>query len=51
MATPTYLEPLLMKYEENRDPTRAAQMKKYMKDQFGFYGITICCILQKRGIG
>ena len=37
--TPTYLQPLLMQYETNRDPARAAQMKKYMKDHFKFYGI------------
>jgi 3-methyladenine DNA glycosylase AlkD len=40
MPIPTYLEPLLMEYEENRDAARAAQMKKYMKDQFDFYGIS-----------
>ena len=36
---PTYLQPLISKYEDNRDPVRAVQMKKYMKDQFEFYGI------------
>ncbi len=35
----TYLQPLLKQYEENRDPVRASQMKKYMKDQYNFYGI------------
>jgi 3-methyladenine DNA glycosylase AlkD len=34
-----YLLPLLEKYELNRDPARAEQMKKYMKDRFEFYGI------------
>lgn len=34
-----YLEPLLRQYEHSRDPVRAVQMKKYMKDQFDFYGI------------
>jgi len=34
-----YLQPLIRQYEDNRDPVRAAQMKKYMKDHFGFYGI------------
>ncbi len=34
-----YLQPLIRQYEDNRDPVRAAQMKKYMKDQFEFYGI------------
>ena len=34
-----YLKPLIGKYEAGRDPERARQMKKYMKDQFEFYGI------------
>jgi 3-methyladenine DNA glycosylase AlkD len=34
-----YLQPLISQYENNRDPVRAVQMKKYMKDQFDFYGI------------
>jgi 3-methyladenine DNA glycosylase AlkD len=34
-----YLEPLLRQYENARNPVRAVQMKKYMKDQFDFYGI------------
>jgi 3-methyladenine DNA glycosylase AlkD len=34
-----YLKPLIDNFEANRDPVRAAQMKKYMKDQFEFYGI------------
>jgi len=37
--TQPYLKPLIRNYEENRDPVRASQMKKYMKDQFDFYGI------------
>ena len=36
---PAYLQPLLRQYEYNRDPLRAVQMKKYMKDRFDFYGI------------
>jgi 3-methyladenine DNA glycosylase AlkD len=36
---PAYLQPLIRQYEDNRDPVRAVQMKKYMKDQFEFYGI------------
>jgi 3-methyladenine DNA glycosylase AlkD len=39
MSPLTYLEPLLKQYEDNRDPVRAVQMKKYMKDQFDFFGI------------
>ena len=39
MPANTYLAPLIRQYEENRDPLRAVQMKKYMKDQFDFYGI------------
>ena len=39
MTPQQYLEPLLKQYEEHRDPVRAMQMKKYMKDQFEFYGI------------
>jgi len=34
-----YLKPLLSNYQARRDPARAVQMKKYMKDQFEFYGI------------
>lgn len=34
-----YLHALIRQYENNRDPVRAAQMKKYMKDNFEFYGI------------
>jgi len=34
-----YLKPLIDNYESNRNPERAVQMKKYMKDQFEFYGI------------
>ena len=34
-----YLKSIIKKYEDTRDPTRALQMKKYMKDQFEFYGI------------
>ncbi|MFC2112044.1 DNA alkylation repair protein [Bacteroidota bacterium] len=34
-----YLKPLINKYESNRNQERAVQMKKYMKDQFEFYGI------------
>ena len=37
--THLYLQPLIRNYEANRDPDRASQMKKYMKDQFDFYGI------------
>jgi len=36
---PAYLQPLLKQYEDNSDPKRAVQMKKYMKDQFEFFGI------------
>jgi 3-methyladenine DNA glycosylase AlkD len=36
---PAYLQPLISQYETNRDPVRAVQMRKYMKDQFEFYGI------------
>ena len=32
--TQAYLQPLIRQYEDNRDPVRAAQMKKYMKDLF-----------------
>ncbi len=39
MSSLAYLEPLLEQYEAQRDPLRAAHMKKYMKDQFDFYGI------------
>ncbi len=39
MAHP-YLKPLIEMYEASRDPVRAAQMKKYMKDQYVFYGIS-----------
>ena len=35
----SYLKPLIEKYESNRNPEHALQMKKYMKDQFEFYGI------------
>jgi 3-methyladenine DNA glycosylase AlkD len=35
----SYLIPLIKKYESHKNPERAAQMKRYMKDQFGFYGI------------
>ncbi len=34
-----YLQPLIEKYEASRNPVKALQMKKYMKDQFEFYGI------------
>ncbi len=36
----TYLLPLLQQYDDNRDHVRAVQMKRYMKDQFEFYGIS-----------
>jgi 3-methyladenine DNA glycosylase AlkD len=36
---PAYLQPLIWQYEDHRDPVRAARMKKYMKNQFDFYGI------------
>jgi 3-methyladenine DNA glycosylase AlkD len=39
MSARNYLEPLIKQYESNRDPVRAVQMKKYMKDRFEFYGI------------
>ena len=39
MAHP-YLQPLLARFEDNRDPVRASHMKKYMKDQYDFYGIS-----------
>ncbi len=39
MAHP-YLQPLLARFEENRDPVRASHMKKYMKEQYDFYGIS-----------
>jgi len=35
-----YLKPLLENYQINRNLERAVQMKKYMKDQFEFYGIS-----------
>jgi 3-methyladenine DNA glycosylase AlkD len=34
-----YLRPLIEQFEANRDPDRAGYMKKYLKDQFEFYGI------------
>jgi 3-methyladenine DNA glycosylase AlkD len=34
-----YLKTLIDKYETNRNPERSAQMKKYMKGRFEFYGI------------
>jgi 3-methyladenine DNA glycosylase AlkD len=34
-----WLQPLVNKYESERDPDRALQMKKYMKNRFEFYGI------------
>jgi 3-methyladenine DNA glycosylase AlkD len=36
---PAYLQSLIRQYEDNRDPVHAARMKKYMKNQFDFYGI------------
>ena len=35
-----YLQPLLLQYEASRDTERASHMKKYLKDQFEFYGIS-----------
>jgi 3-methyladenine DNA glycosylase AlkD len=35
----TYLAPLLHGFEKGRNPENAFWMKKYMKDQFEFYGI------------
>jgi 3-methyladenine DNA glycosylase AlkD len=35
----SYLRPLIIQFEANRDPVRAAQMTKYMKGQYDFYGI------------
>lgn len=35
-----YLGPLLEAFEANRNPEKAAAMKKYMKDQYDFYGIS-----------
>ncbi|WP_304599057.1 DNA alkylation repair protein, partial [Lactobacillus intestinalis] len=29
---------LKKKFEENQDPKRAAQMKRYMRNKFDFYG-------------
>jgi 3-methyladenine DNA glycosylase AlkD len=40
MNTRSYLVPLLESFEAKRDPAHAASMKKYMKDQFEFYGIS-----------
>jgi 3-methyladenine DNA glycosylase AlkD len=34
-----YIQPLKSRYEASGDPVRALQMKKYMKDQYVFYGI------------
>ena len=34
-----YLEPLIRQFEANRNPEFASRMKKYMKDQYDFYGI------------
>jgi 3-methyladenine DNA glycosylase AlkD len=34
-----YLQPLIGRYEENRDPVRASRMRKYMKDRFDYFGI------------
>ncbi len=34
-----YTEPLIRSFEAGRDPEYAANMKRYMKDQFGYYGI------------
>ena len=35
----TYLQPLIRQFENNRDPVRASHMKKYMKEQYEFFGI------------
>ena len=35
----TYLVPLLHGFEKGRNPENAFWMKKYMKDQFEFYGV------------
>jgi len=34
-----YTEPLIRKFEAHRDPEYAVNMKKYMKDQFNYFGI------------
>ena len=34
-----YLIPLIELFEKNADPSQAAQMKKYMRDQFEYLGI------------
>ena len=35
----TYIKPLLTGFESGKNPENAFWMKKYMKDQFGFYGV------------
>ncbi|MFC2115498.1 DNA alkylation repair protein [Bacteroidota bacterium] len=35
-----YLDPLIGQFEANRNPANAVRMKKYMKDQFEYYGIS-----------
>lgn len=47
LSRPAYLQALIRQYEDKRDPLRAAQMKKYMKDHFEFYGISTP---ERRGI-
>ena len=34
-----YYTPLVPLFEAAADPEKAAQMKRYMKDKFDFYGI------------
>jgi 3-methyladenine DNA glycosylase AlkD len=36
----SYINPLLETFEANRNPAHAASMKKYMKDQYEYYGIS-----------
>lgn len=40
MNTGSYLNPLLESFEANRNSAHAASMKKYMKDQYEYYGIS-----------
>ncbi len=35
-----YLSPLISKFEAGRDPVRAAGSKKYLKNQYDFFGLT-----------
>lgn len=39
MKTPEYLQPVEQAFKLNADAETAAQMKKYMKDRSGFFGI------------